>query len=200
MNKPPCTTGLPTERLTIRPFAQDDLLPIHRILDQTFGDGSATYDPVAIAERRSWLHWQIQCAEWFDKMHQPPYGDRAIVLNATGAVIGAAGYVPCLMPFEQVPSLQTERSVPGVCTAEFGLFWVIDPVQQRQGYATEAGRALIDYAFTHLRIKRIVATTEYENHASQAVMRKLGMMIERNPHSDPPWLQAVGILENPALA
>jgi hypothetical protein len=41
-----------------------------------------------------------------------------------------------------------------------------------------------------------LATTEYDNAASLGVMRKLGMKIDRNPRSQPPWLQAVGILEN----
>jgi [ribosomal protein S5]-alanine N-acetyltransferase len=45
-------------------------------------------------------------------------------------------------------------------------------------------------------LRRVVATTTYDNEASMGVMRKLGMRIERNPFPDPPWLQVVGILEN----
>ena len=55
---------------------------------------------------------------------------------------------------------------------------------------------MIDYAFQHLRVKRIVATTTFENTASMGVMRKLLMRIEKNPRAKPPWLQAVGVLEN----
>ena len=44
-------------------------------------------------------------------------------------------------------------------------------------------------------LKRLVATTEYDNFASQAVMTKLGMRLERNPFPEPPWLQLVGILD-----
>ena len=55
---------------------------------------------------------------------------------------------------------------------------------------------MIDYAFNALTLKRIVATTTYDNAASMGVMRKLGMRVERNPRSDPPWFQVVGILEN----
>jgi hypothetical protein len=29
-----------------------------------------------------------------------------------------------------------------------------------------------------------------------AVMRKVGMQIEKNPFPDPPWFQVVGFLEN----
>ena len=38
-----------------------------------------------------------------------------------------------------------------------------------------------------------MATTEYDNHASQAVMRKLGMTLTRNPHSEPELMQVVGV-------
>src|SRR5205085_7665200 len=79
---------------------------------------------------------------------------------------------------------------------EFGLYYALSPAYQRQGYATEATRALIDYAFTQLALKRIVATTTNENVASIAVMRKVGMRIEKNPYPDPPWFQVVGVLEN----
>jgi ribosomal-protein-alanine N-acetyltransferase len=48
-------------------------------------------------------------------------------------------------------------------------------------------------------VKRVVATTTYENAASVRVMRKLGMRVERNPFPDPPWLQVVGLLENPGV-
>ena len=67
-----------------------------------------------------------------------------------------------------------------------------------QGYATEAAQALIDFAFQQLRVKRLIATTEYDNAASIGVMRKLGMTIAQNPLPDPPWLQVVGILDHPA--
>ena len=84
-----------------------------------------------------------------------------------------------------------------LATAEVGLLWLIEPAHQGQGYASEAAQTLIDYAFGTMRLLRLIATTEYDNLASQAVMRKLGMTIERNPFPDPPWLQVVGILPNP---
>jgi hypothetical protein len=45
-------------------------------------------------------------------------------------------------------------------------------------------------------LKRVIATTMYDNAASMGVMRKLGIHIERNPYPDPPWLQVVGVLDN----
>jgi RimJ/RimL family protein N-acetyltransferase len=188
-----------TSRLIIRTFEPDDLPVIHRILDQTFGDGSLVDDPAALEERRSWLQWSILNQEWFQKLHQPPYGERAITLKTSGQLIGAVGYVPCLNIFEQIPELRYTDTSSGYNTPEFGLYWTIDPDHQRQGYATEAAQAMIDVAFKQLHLKRIIATTEYSNIASQGVMRKVGMKITRNPLPDPPWLQIVGVLENEAL-
>lgn len=190
---------LHTQRLSIRPFVIDDLPAIHRILDQTFGDGKLINDEAALEERRSWLEWQRLNQIWLPNLHQPPYGERAIVLQATDAVIGAVGYVPCLDMFEQIPALRATEHASGYVTPEVGLFWAIDPALQKQGYATEAAQALIDNAFTQMRLRRIIATTEYDNAASQAVMRKLGMRVERNPLPEPAWLQIVGVLENPSV-
>ncbi len=186
-----------TKRLFIHTFILDDLPAIHRILDQTFGDGSKVDDQAALLERQSWLQWSILSQEWLPKLHQPPYGDRAIILKPTGTVIGSVGYVPLLMPFEQIPELEASTSASRYNTTEFGLFWVIDLAYQRQGYAIEAAQALIVHAFKQLRLKRIIATTEYANVASQGVMRKIGMKIMHNPLPDPPWLQIVGVLTNP---
>jgi RimJ/RimL family protein N-acetyltransferase len=188
---------LHTPRLLIRSFTEDDLLPIHRILDQAFGDGTRVHDRAAIEQRRSWLHWAILSAEWFPRLAQPPLGERAIVLRASGELIGAIGYVPCLDVFEQLPRLRASGEPCGHTTPEIGLFWAIDPQHQRRGYASEAARAMIEHAFNQLRIKRLIATTEYSNLASQAVMAKVGMRVERNPLPHPPWLEIVGIIEHP---
>ena len=187
---------LESERLIIRPFVMDDLEIIHRIMDVCFDDGSHVHDAVAWAARREWLQWQVLNHAQLAKLFQPPYGDRAIVLRETGALIGSIGVVPCLDVYEQLPGfggLQNPKA-----TNEMGLFWAIDPAHQGKGYASEAARVLIQHLFTAHNLKRIIATTEYDNIASQAVMQKLGMRIERNPVPTPPWLQMVGVLENRA--
>jgi len=197
MHMPP----LETERLIIRPFRMDDLDAIHHILDEQLGytvtdaTGSEAY-----TERKQWLQWSVLNYDALAKLYQPPYGDRAVVLKERDIVIGACGFAQALMPFEQLPTFQSsaDGAAPARTTSEMGLCWAISSTYQRQGYAAEAARALIDYAFTHLNLKRIVATTEYQNAASQGVMRKLGMRIDRNPYPDPPWLQVVGVLENRA--
>jgi [ribosomal protein S5]-alanine N-acetyltransferase len=187
---------LTTERLIIRPFVEEDLPEIHRILNAAFKTGTPTHVEAGLAERRSWLRWSVLSAHWLPAMHQPPYGDRAVVLKETGQLIGAVGFVPALMPFDQIPELARVPGPrePGRMTPEVGLFWAIDPGHQRKGYATEAGAALLEYAFEEMRLWRTIATTEYHNRASQAVMRKLGMTLTRNPHAESEWMQVVGVI------
>jgi ribosomal-protein-alanine N-acetyltransferase len=166
----------------------DDLDGIYRILDVELSDAEFGITGSEVRDQRArWLEWTVTGYEQYAHLHQPPYGERAVVLKPVGQLIGACGFVPCLDRFEQLPAF---------ATTELGLYYAISPAHQRRGYATEAAQAMCDHAFQELGLKRIVATTTYDNAASIGVMRKLGMRIERNPFPDPPWLQIVGIREN----
>lgn len=190
---------LETKRLIIRPFTMEDLEDAYRLFDiELNADDLRTDKMETKQERAGWLHWAVLNYTQLAKLNQPPYGDRAIVFKTSGKLVGSCGYVPCLNAFEQLPnfSYYHDSGSLGRNTPEFGLFYAISPHHQRRGYATEAGQALVDYAFGQLNLKRIVATTNFDNLASIAVMRKLGMQVERNPCSQPPWLQVVGVLEN----
>jgi ribosomal-protein-alanine N-acetyltransferase len=189
--------ALETERLLVREFGRDDLAAMYQLLDIDLTDAGWGELGGTLDERQRWLEWTVLNYEQLARLRQPPYGDRAIVLQRTGEIVGACGLVPCLAPFDQIPTLRAvaETAQPRGSTAEVGLFWAIAPAHQRQGYATEAARALVAHAFSALTLQRIIATTDYSNRASIAVMRKLGMRLERNPLPDPPWLQIVGVLE-----
>jgi RimJ/RimL family protein N-acetyltransferase len=185
---------LESERLAIRPFHNSDLPHLFQI-KQAIGwvDGQKTAEQQLLAEA-NYLEWAVRNEKQLALLDQPPYGDRAVVLQATDQLIGSVGLVPCVDVYGQLPSLGGLAHCRA--TAEVGLLWLIDPAHQGQGYATEAAQTLIDYTFGSMRLQRLIATTENDNLASQAVMYKLGMVVERNPFPDPPWLQVVGILEN----
>ena len=193
---------LKTTRLLIRPFEVGDLAEVHRLLDVDLRQSYTHSDKMeTMAERAEWLQWTVLNYVQLAKLYQPSYGDRAVVLKSSGKLIGACGFVPCLAPFEQLAgfALAPAGGHPAggsLFTTEFGLFYAISPSYQRQGFAAEAARALVEYAFQQLRLKRVIATTDYENLASIGVMRKLGMRIEKNPLPEPGWMQIVGILEN----
>lgn len=182
---------LMTQRLRIRPLTLADLDGICAIQDAGFGEAARNL-------RAEWLHWTIASYTGFARLYQPPYGERGIEHLTSGQLIGLAGIVPALAPFEQLPSFQVRLQMPPAQhnTPEIGLYWAIHPDQQRQGYASEAAAAVIRFLFDDLGVGRVVATTEYDNSASIAVMRRLGMTIEANPGPTPAWFQVVGSLWN----
>lgn len=182
----PVLTG---PRLTIRPFVRADLPAVLDVFDHV--TPGTTPDPAVLARRSAWLQWVSTNHDELARLDQPPYGDRAVVLTATGTLIGAVGLVPCIDDFGNVGIGPAD----GRTTAEVGLFWMIHPDHRRHGYATEAARLLVHFAIHDVRLDRIIATTDHDNVASQGVMRKLGMDLRRNDRETPPWLQTVGVYE-----
>ena len=185
---------LHTERLTIRPLHDGDLEPVLRVL------GIAPDNPAERERIGRYVDYNALAAVVLADLGQPPYGDRAVVLRSSGEVIGLAGVVPAWVPFNQLREVEAPQPADGATAAwdrpEVGLFYEIAPDHRRRGYATEAARALARFVLDDLRGARIVATTERDNVASQAVMRHLGMRMLENPLPEPAWLQLVGVLDN----
>jgi RimJ/RimL family protein N-acetyltransferase len=182
---------LTSPRLTIRAFTASDLDAAVAVFDIGYGDRTTT-TPEAITKRQAWLDYIIANEHQLATLDQPPYGERAIVDTATQHVIGAIGFVPCIDQFGLVGIGHND----GYSHAEVGLFWTIIPSQRRHGYASEAATLMRDYACDGLGLRRIIATTEHDNIASQGVMRAIGMDIRTNPHDQPRWLQVVGVYES----
>ena len=179
-----------TDRLHVRYYEQKDLNSHHQILQQAFeSDGT-------LADTQSWLTWTIANYQALAKLYQPPYGDYAITLKTTGDVIGSVGIVQSIVPWGVLEGQQPAEH-HHLVSPEFGLYWGILPDYQRQGYASEAGRAIIDYLFNEWHVKQVVATTDFENLASQKTMEKLGMTLLHNPTKEPFWCQVVGRLKHP---
>jgi RimJ/RimL family protein N-acetyltransferase len=63
-------------------------------------------------------------------------------------------------------------------TVEVG--YIFSPAYSRQGYATEAVRALLEVAFFELGARRVVARVDARNTASRALLERLGMRQEAN--------------------
>ncbi len=190
---------LETTRLIIRPFLAEELSATHQLFDVDLADADLGVEPIeSLADRARWLQWVSLNPMQLAILHQPPYGDRAIVLRSSKQIIGSCGFVPCLAPFAQIPYFNNGDSCDRIThsTPEFGLFYAISPSFRRQGYASEAAQAMLDYAFAGLNLKRVVAQTSYDNQGSMGVMRRIGMRLEHNPRPDPPWLQVVGVVEN----
>ncbi|MGG0539308.1 GNAT family N-acetyltransferase [Priestia aryabhattai] len=61
-------------------------------------------------------------------------------------------------------------------TYEIG--WVFNSLYHQKGYASEAAKAIVDYAFNTMNLHRIIATCQPENTSSYRVMEKIGMRRE----------------------
>jgi RimJ/RimL family protein N-acetyltransferase len=190
-DSPTAMPPLITDRLIIRPFVASDLDAIHAAL--------LDYHPLSRDERAAWLRWSIDNVEQLAALYQPPYGDRAIARRDDNTVIGACGLVPAMGPFGLLPSF---ADIPPGRRAHYipqvGLFYALAPEARGQGYATETAQALIDYGFRAWNLDRIIAQTEADNEASMAVMRRVGMRVERNPEPEPEWFQVVGVIDAPS--
>jgi RimJ/RimL family protein N-acetyltransferase len=65
---------------------------------------------------------------------------------------------------------------PGVRLGDLG--YELSPEHWGRGYATEAARAMVEFAFVGLRLHRVWAECVSENAASRRVLEKLGMRRE----------------------
>jgi ribosomal-protein-alanine N-acetyltransferase len=86
---------------------------------------------------------------------------------------------------------------PDTATAEIG-FGIVQAMWG-QGYMTEACRAVVDYGFSDMALRRIEARCQITNAASARVLEKIGMrreaMVRGRVHSKAPeedfWLYAI---------
>ena len=63
---------------------------------------------------------------------------------------------------------------------ETEVLWALHPDAWGKGYATEAARAALTFGFETIGLALIFAVTKPENFASQAVMKRLGLVYRRN--------------------
>jgi ribosomal-protein-alanine N-acetyltransferase len=149
------TLPLDTPRLLVREYTLDDLDDVAEIL----ADPKVFWwekEPFTRERSRRWLEAEI------DYVRRVGTGRYAIVLRATGRVIGGCGLVP--------------RVVEGRPEVEVGYYLRSD--EWGKGYATEAARACLEEARAR-GLGRIIALTHLDNVRSQAVARRLGMKPER---------------------
>lgn len=151
MTAPPT---LRTARLVLRPFAIGDAADVQRLAG----------DPRVAATTLNIPHpYEDGMAETWIAGHAPGWeAGREVVFAITldGALAGAVGLV-------------IERAHR---RAELG-YWIGVPFWNR-GLATEAARAVLDWAFESLALHKVLARHVPANPASGRVMEKLGMARE----------------------
>ena len=140
---------LETERLLIRNFRVGDWEALHEIISQYESSEFAAYDqpwPTAPEEIK-------KITEWFAD------GDSylAVCLKVAGRLIG----------FVALNQQQDDDRT-------FSLGYIFHFDYHGQGYATEACRAVLAYAFDRLQAHRVVTGTAAANRASCRLLERLG--------------------------
>jgi RimJ/RimL family protein N-acetyltransferase len=112
-----------------------------------------------------------------------------VVVERDGAVIG-----DFMLRIEDAWAQSEVSSQARNTQAELG--WVLDPHHAGVGYATEAVRGLIDYCFTRLGTRRVVANCFLANDASWRLMERVGMRreghaVSESLHRSGRWLDTV---------
>ena len=150
---------LETSRLTLRAFVEGDLEPMHamradaEVARYLYGEPAQSLD-----ETRDSLAKKIAGSAW---AKEGDWLSAAAVERESGLTVG-----------DMALHWVSERDR----TAEIG--FVFDPRHQGKGFATEAARALVDWAFREAGMHRVIGRTEARNAASARVLEKLGMRLE----------------------
>jgi [ribosomal protein S5]-alanine N-acetyltransferase len=177
---------LATERLVLRPFTRDDEA-IHRLVwaDPEVAGPYSGGRSKSLEQVREWLvHRFLQAAE-------DDLGFWAVIRAADDALLGLVAlqpYVPWWIVWEHDPAARHRR-------VEVELSYALGRRYWGNGYGTEAGQALIGYAFDTLRLARIAYGVDAANTRSVGVMRRLGFRLERNLHPDGAGA-VIGVLDN----
>ncbi|MEH1836616.1 MAG: GNAT family N-acetyltransferase [Nostoc sp.] len=155
------TILLETERLIIRSWIPE------RDAEQAFvmySDPEVTHflgkasRPASIESQRQRL------IEGIERMHQRNNGTGswAIVEKETTTIVGTILLL-------QLPDKD------GLPTQDYEVGWHLRRASWGKGYATEAGRVMLNYGFSVLNLPVIYAVVKPENHASIRVTQRLGM-------------------------
>ena len=139
-----------TERLLIRKFEKEDL--------------QAVYEYTSDANVMKYIPEGVFTKETAKEFIVKNMGDRAdkfaVVLKDENMLIGHMFFCKYF----------------GDHTYEIG--WVFNPKFYNKGYASEAAKAILQYAFEEMKLHRVIATCQPQNPPSYRVMEKIGMRRE----------------------
>lgn len=145
-----------TERLLLRPHVIGDADALEAVL----GDPVAMEFYPAVLDRRGVEEWITRNVERYQR---DGFGKWAMVVKSTGEMGGSVG---CVL-----------QEVEGRNEIEVG--YNVRRDLWGNGYATEAARACMDYAFGKLGVKRVISMIRPENLRSIRVAEKNGMIREK---------------------
>ena len=151
--------NLETNRLMFRRYAMDDLAFVEQLVTN---EHVMKYIGSGVVKDRTYAIQLIErMIEQYDNFDD--YGLHVLVHKETGQRIGHAGLVA--------------QIIDDAFEIELG-YW-IHPDFWQQGYATEATRALKQYAEQELELERYVSAIQVGNVASQKVALQNGLKLEK---------------------
>ncbi len=144
-----------TKRLTIRPVQVGDETEIHEYagdkeITMMFWLPNDTFEETADFVKRNAEEW-----------NQPDQTNFEFVIIYDGKIIGGCD---CDLGHSEDHSYAT-------------LGWIINKKYRKQGFASEAAAAVLDFAFTKTGINKVYAQCDCNNPASFGVMKKIGMKL-----------------------
>ena len=142
-----------TKRLLLRPLGPadlDDLFELYQDIDLM---------RYITGQTRSYEKTEARLNVYLNDHKQYGFGLCAAILKSSGEMIGRCGLEP----------VESKIGIEG------DIGWMFKKKYWGQGLATEFGRAMIEYGFNHLPVRRIFARADVANTASIRVMQKLGM-------------------------
>ncbi|ALV31686.1 GNAT family N-acetyltransferase [Streptomyces sp. CdTB01] len=149
-----------TPRLLLRSWHEDDLVPMADIngdprVMRWIDDGSV----------RDLDHTAADIERWEEEWDEEGFGLFAVELLASGELIGFTGLsVPEFLP-EVMPAV--------------AISWRLGSQFWDQGYASEAAHATLEFALQDRGLDRVISISRVGDNASENVIRKLGMVPER---------------------
>jgi len=146
-----------TPRIVLRAWQTDDLDAFARLtadpqVVRYVGDGT-------VLSREQTAEWIVIANRNIGKWG---FGTHAVVERESGSVIGWAG----LIHSDQAQETAAE------------IIYALSPAAWGRGYATELARGILDWAWRHSKLERVIATIAPDNAASIAMMGKLGFVSE----------------------
>jgi RimJ/RimL family protein N-acetyltransferase len=147
-----------TERLLLRPFEQDDLTSFHAIHSDEEVVRWLLNDVRSLEETRAVLDRKLAAG---GPEGEGDWLSAAVVLRESGELIG-----------------DISLHWTGEAHAQGEIGFVFATAHHGKGYATEAARPILDFAFGGLLLHRVVGRLEPRNVGSGRVLEKLGMRRE----------------------
>jgi ribosomal-protein-alanine N-acetyltransferase len=158
---PQWSAMLETERLVLRLWREDDLVPF---AEMNADPEVMEHFPATLTKQQS----DAMVGRIMEGLAEHGFGLWAVEVRETGEFAGFTGLI--WQRFEA-------RFTPAV---EVG--WRLAREMWGRGYATEAAGAALDHGFGPVGLAEVVSMTAASNVRSQAVMRRLGMT--RDLHDD----------------